>query len=197
MGELPCPQGVSPSTSSCPMGTAAESLPPTSPPRRVMARGSPGESRYSQGGAGPGGGDSAWDGAGLRMWKGLGPTGHCWLYPQWVVCRRGHSRWCSTSQPRGSRHRCHTAPDRVPESPAAPRGTCQALLQHGGSLVTTRTAAAPASCFPQPLSWHGLGLQPAPIVASSFPCPAPHPAPHPPSQSPVLPSATSLTPTPV
>lgn len=51
--------------------------------------------------------------------------------PRWAVCRRGRSRWCSTSWPRDSQHRCHTSPGRGPGSPAAPRGTHQTLLCTG------------------------------------------------------------------
>lgn len=140
------PSGVSPLPGPAPWG---QQLGPRTPtvPGRVLAL-----ARGAQPGTGHGGdrGD-------------LSPTGRWCFYPVWVVCRCVRSRWCSTWQPRGSRCRCHTAPGRVPGTPAAPRGTRRASQQHGGSLVTTGTAAVPGSCFLQ----RRLAL--VPIVPPSHP----------------------------
>lgn len=122
---------------------------------------------------------------GREVAQGCWPCRVLMVYPWWVVCRCSHSRWCSTCRPQCSHCRCHTAPGRAPRSPAAPRGTRQASLQHGGSLVTVRSVAVLGFC-PQSCSWHGLSLHPVPVLCF-----------HLPSHSTIMTSVTSLTPLPV
>lgn len=157
-GGAALPTGVSSSLSSCPIGQQLSPQLPIAPRRVTVTR-----REVAQ-----------------KSW----PCRVLMVYPWWVVCRCGHSRWCSTCRPQCSHCRCHTAPGRAPRSPAAPWGTHQASLQHGGSLVTVRSVAVLGFC-PQSRSWHGFSLRPVPVLHL-----------HLPSQSSIMTPVTSLTPIP-
>lgn len=118
----------------------------------------------------------------MGTWHNLCPTAQS-FYPRWAVCRRGRSRWCSTSWPRDSQHRCHTSPGRGPGSPAAPRGTRQTLLQESGREHHSPEHHSPAVPMgvwlhrePVPCAWLGVAACPCPnsplasILPPSCPC---------------------------
>lgn len=196
VGELPCLQGVSPSPSSCPMGTAAGC-----PYSHCSLGGSrqgaaPREGGYSQGGAGPGLEGSAWDRAGRgrggsqrhRAPVALPSVGGLQTWPQPVVqhlAAPGQSPSVSQSSRQGPREPRSTT-GHAPGLAAARRDPGDK-----GDHCCAGILLPPASLLAQPPS------PSCPRLTLILPPSCPHPAPHPPSQSPMLPSAAHLTPTPV